>query len=277
MPRRAGGPLTAAMERGRPARAVDIVDDADDVADDLVDSRGFGGRPAWGAAAADGHSMSFMRRVGIALVVLAVALGVGVGAGVVWEKVRPSGHTATAGDLTTPSASGGPTAAASAPATAAATPAAGQVAVPADWVASTDAVQKATFSHPPVWKQRRDNTGIFYGEPGTTSEFGPTMIGVARVAGADANAALDKVQTGEFAGVGGLTKNPVSATTDSSGQPTQELTGSYTREGQPVSYAMRTVSANGAIYVLIVRGATSATASINSLMGALRTSFSPAA
>ncbi|WP_248840135.1 hypothetical protein [Frankia sp. AgKG'84/4] len=266
------------MERGRAARGADIVDDVDDVADDLVDSRGLGGRPARGAAAADGDSMSFLRRLGIALVVLAVALGIGVGAGVVWEKVRPSGHTATAGDPTTPSASAGPTATATAPATAGgAPPAPGQVAVPADWVASTDAVQKATFSHPPVWKQRRDNTGIFYGEPGTTSEFGPTMIGVARVAGSDAKAALDKVQAGEFAGVAGLTKNPVSATTDSSGQPTQELTGAYTREGQPVSYAMRTVSANGAIYVLIVRGATSATASINSLMGALRTSFSPAA
>ncbi|MCK9894327.1 hypothetical protein [Frankia sp. AgB32] len=270
------------MERGRPTSAVDMVDDADDRDDDLVDSRGYGGRADRATAAGDADSMSFLRRLGVALVVLAVALGVGVGAGVVWEKIRPSGHTATSGGAATPSAPASPTVAATGGTAAggaqsAATPAAGQVAVPADWVASTDAVQKATFSHPPVWKQRRDNTGIFYGEPGTASDFGPTMIGVARVAGSDANAALAKVQAGEFAGVSGLTKNPISATTDSSGQPTQELTGSYTREGQPVSYAMRTVSVSGAVYVLIVRGATSAAASINSLMGALRTSFSPAA
>jgi hypothetical protein len=230
--------------------------------------------------------MSFMRRLAVALVVLAVALGVGVGAGVVWEKVRPSGRTATAADpsaaASTASAAGTSAAPGSGGGAATATqsagqPAAVQIAVPADWAAYTDAVQKATFSHPPVWKQRRDNTGIFYGEPGTASDYGPQMIGVARIPGADPTAALTKVQAGEFNGVSGLTRERSGPATDTSGQPTQELAGSYNREGQRVSYLMRTVSVSGAVYVLIARVATSAAATLNTLMGALRSSFSPVA
>ncbi|WP_261576061.1 hypothetical protein, partial [Frankia gtarii] len=269
-PRRSGGPLTASMERDFPGP--DDVNDLDG-ADELDVRHGGGGA----------DSMSFLRRLGVALVVLAVALGVGVGAGVVWEKVRPSGRTATdAATAPSPSA----TAAASAPTAAgpgtsapASTgqPATGQIAVPADWAPYTDPPQKATFSHPPVWKQRRDNTGIFYGEPGTVSEYGPQMIGVARIAGADQTAALTRVQAGEFDSVSGLTKERSGPATDTSGQPTQELAGSYDREGQRVSYLMRTVSTDGAVYVLIARVSTSAAATLNTLMGALRASFSPAA
>ncbi|WP_243407487.1 hypothetical protein [Frankia canadensis] len=253
---------------------VDLVDDAD-ARDDLVDGRGPVGRDD----DADAEPMSFLRRLAVAMVVLAVALGVGVGAGVVWEKVRPSGRTASSGPTpsATPGAAASPSPAGTA-ATAPAAPAAGQIAVPADWVAYTDPQQKATFSHPPVWKQRRDNTGIFYGEPGAAAaDYGPQMIGVARIAGADATAALAKVQAGEFDGVSGLTKDRSGPATDSSGQPTQELAGSYDREGQRVSYLMRTIPANGAVYVLIARVSTSAAASLNTLMGALRSSFSPAA
>ncbi|EIV94987.1 LpqN/LpqT family lipoprotein [Frankia sp. QA3] len=256
------------MERDFPEP--DDVSDLDEV-DELDDRRGGGGA----------DSMSFLHRLGVALVVLAVALGVGVGAGVVWEKVRPSGRTATA---TTPSpsasaASAGPAAPGAGASAAPSTdqPATGQIAVPADWAPYTDPLQKATFSHPPVWKQRRDNTGIFYGEPGTVSEYGPQMIGVARIAGADPAAALSQVQAGEFDAVSGLTKERSGPATDTSGQPTQELAGSYDREGQRVSYLMRTVSAAGAVYVLIARVSTSAAATLNTLMGALRASFSPVA
>ncbi|WP_157734309.1 LpqN/LpqT family lipoprotein [Frankia sp. AvcI1] len=269
--RRSGGPRTAAMERDFPE--ADDVNDLDE-ADELDDRRDGGG----------GDSMSFLHRLGVALVVLAVALGVGVGAGVVWEKVRPSGRTATDAPLApSPSASAaasGPAATgpgASAAASTGGPPAAGQIAVPADWAPYTDPLQKATFSHPPVWKQRRDNTGIFYGEPGTVSDYGPQMIGVARIAGTDPTAALTRVQAGEFDAVSGLTKERSGPTTDTSGQPTQELAGSYDREGQRVSYLMRTVAADGAVYVLIARVSTSAAATLNTLMGALRASFSPVA
>jgi hypothetical protein len=260
VPRRTGAALAG-------SGSVDFPDDEDDDA----------GREG------DPGAMSFARRVGVALMVLAVALGVGVGAGVVWEKVRPSGRTATnAATEPSPSASapagdGGATGAKPG----ATTPPAGgqaqsQVAVPADWAAYTDDVQKARFSHPPVWKQRRDNTGIFYGEPGTVSEYGPQMIGVARVSGVDATTALTQVQAGEFDGVPGLTKERSGPATDTNGQPTQELAGSYDREGARVSYLMRTVEASGAVYVLIARVPTNAAATLNTLMGALRSSFAPA-
>ncbi|CAO5192748.1 conserved hypothetical protein [Frankia sp. AiPs1] len=257
-------------------------DRLDEDEDDVVLGGRRGGRSAAARSAPAGESMSFLRRLGVALVVLTVALGVGVGAGVVWEKVHPSGRTAASGTgtpssapTTVPAANATPTSAASSASSG--TSGVAQVAVPSDWVAATDPTVKATFSHPPVWKQRRDNTGVFYGEPGTASEFGPTMIGVARVNGSDTTAALNTVQAGEFTGVSGLTRERSGPATDSSGQPTQELAGSYDREGQRVSYLMRTVSVNGAVYVLIARVSTSASATLSALMGALRTSFSPAA
>lgn len=281
VPRRSGGPLTAAMERDLAAGGVDLVDGADPRDDDLIDGRGSAGREPAGRDDAGAESMSFLRRLAVAMVVLAVALGVGVGAGVVWEKVRPSGRTAASGsDQPTSgaasSASPGATATTPPAVAGAGTAATGQIAVPADWVAFTDPQQKASFSHPPVWKLRRDNTGVFYGEPGAkATDYGPQMIGVARIAGSDATAALAKVQAGEFDGVAGLTKERSGAATDTNGQPTQELAGSYDREGQRVSYLMRTISADGAVYVLIARVSTSAAASLNTLMGALRSSFSP--
>ncbi|ETA02796.1 hypothetical protein CcI6DRAFT_01756 [Frankia sp. CcI6] len=262
----------AARRSGSLASAAGTADFPDD--DDARDSRQ-GDR--------DSDTMPFLHRVGVALVVLAVALGVGVGAGAVWEKVRPSGRTANAVPAPTAASSGGPAAAAPSPSTGAAggqaaggQAAAGQIAVPADWTSFTDTVQKATFSHPPVWKQRRDNTGIFYGEPGTVSEYGPQMIGVARVAVQDPVAALTQVQSAEFNTVPGLTRDHSGPATDTSDQPTQELAGSYDREGQRVSYLMRTVSVAGAVYVLIARVSTNVLASLNTLMGALRSSFAPA-
>lgn len=225
----------------------------------------------------------FLRRLVIALVVLGVALGVGVGAGVVWEKVRPSGDdttSATGATGTEPSATPTTAAGATTPAPSAAASAQPQVTVPADWVAYTDAVQKATFSHPGSWKQRQDNTGVFFGEPGagaagTSAEYGPQMIGVARVAGADAATALSKVQAGEFGSVSGLSQDRSGAATDSSGAPTQELAGSYDRDGQRVSYLMRTVDGSGAVYVLIARVPAEASGTLNTLMAALRASFQP--
>ena len=223
----------------------------------------------------------FLRRLAIALVVLGVALALGVGAGVVWEKIRPSGRTATAGPAPAPTTAA-PTEQPSPQPTGAADGGGGaQVAVPPDWVEHTDAEQKAKFSHPPVWKLRRDNTGVFFGEPGpgapgTSGEYGPQMIGVARVEGTDPAAALAKVQESEFGGVAGLTQERSGPATDSTGAPTHELAASYDREGQRVSYLMRTVEAQGAVYVLIARVPADAPATLNTLMGALRASFSPA-
>ncbi|ABW16556.1 hypothetical protein Franean1_7237 [Parafrankia sp. EAN1pec] len=225
----------------------------------------------------------FLRRLVIALVVLGVALAVGVGAGVIWEKVRPSGDTATTAN-TPPTATPG-TGPSASPAPSTGAPAGGgqpQAAVPADWVAFTDPDQKATFSHPPTWKQRRDNTGVFFGEPGagavgTPAEYGPQMIGVARVAGADAATALSQVQSSEFGSVSGLTQDRSGPATDTSGATVQELAGSYDRDGQRVSYLMRTSEAPGAVYVLIARVRADASASLNTMMGALRASFQPAA
>ncbi|MCM3887367.1 hypothetical protein [Frankia sp. R82] len=264
-----GGRVPTAGRRFTPERA----DGPDDDGDDVI----LGARGGTARSASTGEPMSFVRRVAVALAVLSVALGVGVGAGVVWEKVRPSGHTATAGaGGPDPTPTVVPPAGATSAGTGVATQSAGQVAVPADWVAFTDPIQKVTYSHPPVWKQRRDNTGIFYGEPGTASDFGPAMIGATRLAGTDQTAALSQVQAGEFAGVSGLSRDRSGPATDSSGQPTQEIAGSYDREGQRVSYLMRTVPGNGVVYVLIARVSTDASASLNTLMGALRTSFSPA-
>jgi len=224
----------------------------------------------------------FLRRLAIALVVLGAALGLGVGAGIVWEKVRPSGHTATEAEPPPPAATTAPPDEQPSPQASGAPNGGGtqQVAVPADWVEHTDTEQRAKFSHPPVWKLRRDNTGVFFGEPGTgaagtSAEYGPQMIGVARVEGNDPAAALAQVQAGEFAGVPGLTQERSGEATDSTGAPTHELAASYDRDGQRVSYLMRTVQASGAIYVLIARVPADVPATLNTLMGALRASFSP--
>ncbi|MEX5637610.1 hypothetical protein [Parafrankia sp. FMc2] len=270
-----------APRRGSPARrdgfgAAERFDEPDFPADvhDLDDADDLPGGEDAGLG-------PFLRRLVIALVVLGVALGVGVGAGVVWEKVRPSGDSASSAPGSEPSAT--PTGPAGAPTPSAGAPAGGQApaAVPADWVAHTDPDQRATFSHPPTWKQRRDNTGVFFGEPGagaagTPAEYGPRMIGVARVAGVDAPTALSQVQTGEFGSVTGLAQDRSGAATDANGAPTQELAGSYDRDGQRVSYLMRTVEAPGSVYVLIARVPAHEAGTLNTLMAALRTSFQPA-
>jgi hypothetical protein len=54
------------------------------------------------------------------------------------------------------------------------------------------------------------------------------------------------------------------------------VAGSYNREGQRVSYLMRTVQASGAVYVLIARVPANQAAGLTTLMGALRASVKPA-
>jgi hypothetical protein len=53
------------------------------------------------------------------------------------------------------------------------------------------------------------------------------------------------------------------------------MAGSYNREGQRVSYLMRTVQASGVVYVLIARVPANQAAALTTLMGALRASFKP--
>jgi hypothetical protein len=211
----------------------------------------------------------FWRRLVLALVWLGFALGLGVGAGVVWEKVRPSGH-----DTPTAAATAGP--AVTAPATGAA-PAASATptpTVPADWVSytATTTNAKSTFSHPGSWTAYSDSTAVLFTEPG-----GPRMVGVARRAGVDGANALSKVQAVEFNGQpdfavtgSGPVKDPVSGAT------VQELTGTYTRQGVQVAYLLRSVETTGASYVLIARAPAATSAELDSLMLALRASFQPA-
>ncbi|WP_250279248.1 hypothetical protein [Frankia sp. Cppng1_Ct_nod] len=235
------------------------------------------GRDAGGVA-------PLLRRLLYTVVLLGVAFVVGIGAAFVWQKVSPSGASTTAQQPTTPrgtaAPSGGTTPSASA------SPGAGTggatATVPADWVAYTDTQQRAKFSHPSVWKQRRDNTAVFFVEPSaatttaaTTTTTGTLMVGVARVAGSDPLAALKAVQDSEFATQPGLTKDRSGQVTDSTGAAVQELVGSYLREGQRVTYVMRTVSVGNAVYVLIARSPSASAAMATTLVESLRASFSP--
>ncbi len=222
-----------------------------------------------------------LRRLLYAVVILGVAFAVGGGAGFVWQKINPGGSGGGTGATARPSTAPGSTAGASAgPGGSASRPsaAAAPATVPADWVAATDAQQKAKFSHPSGWKQRRDNTGVFFVEPpvGTAASGGPRMVGVARVAASDQMAALNIVQGSEFASQPGLTKDSSRAVTDSSGVQVQEWVGSYLREGQRVTYVMRTLPAGDAIYVLISRSSSESADTATALVGSLRASFSPA-
>jgi len=214
----------------------------------------------------------FVRRLVIAFIWLGFALGLGVGAGVVWEKVRPSGDsvvTTVATATPTQSASG---AVGSQPPAPTASPTS---AVPADWVAytATSTKAKSTFSHPGGWALREDSTGVFFGEA-----TGPRMVGVVRRTGVGSADALSKVQALEFGGQPGLSVTGSGDVTDPvSGAKVRELTGTYVRQGQKVSYLMRSVDANGAVYVLIVRVAADSDSELDGLMSALRASFQPAA
>ncbi|MDT3444990.1 hypothetical protein [Pseudofrankia sp. BMG5.37] len=230
--------------------------------------------PSSSAKAAPDPSMSlFLRRLVIALVWLGFALGLGVGAGVVWEKIRPSGESAVAA-----TSSATPTAVTSAPTGGTPAPSPGASAtpaVPSDWVSYTTTASKAksTFSHPSSWAVREDSTGVFFGEPS-----GPRMIGVARRTGVDGAGALSKVQALEFGGQPGLAVTGSGDVTDPvSGAKVRELTGTYTRQGQKVSYLMRSVDAPGAVYILIVRVPADSDAELDTLMTSLRASFQPAA
>jgi len=265
-PRRAAGASTsfragaAASGTGRFAK----LDESD--ADDAMEN----GTSSSSGAMADLGMGLFVRRLVIALVWLGFALALGVGAGVIWEKVRPSGDTATA----TPSTTSTSSAPAGQTQTQAPAPSASPTsAVPSDWVSYTTAASKAksTFSHPANWTMREDSTGVFFGDPS-----GPQMIGVARRTGVDGAAALSKVQALEFGGQPGLSvtgsgdiKDPVS------GGTVRELTGTYVRQGQKVSYLMRSVDATDAVYVLIARVSADADAELDSLMSSLRASFQP--
>ncbi|MBL7518759.1 hypothetical protein I6A84_11710 [Frankia sp. CNm7] len=211
----------------------------------------------------------FLRRLVIALVWLGFALGLGVGAGVVWEKVRPSGEEATAGPSPTPSTTQAPTAPPSEPPPSSSpTPA-----VPSDWVAANDSASGTTWSHPGTWTMRQDSVGIFYGEPS-----GARMVGVARRTGVDGAGALSKVQALEFGGQPGLAVTGSGDVKDTfSGATVRELTGSYTRQGEKVSYLMRTVETPNAVYVLIARAPAASDAELDTLMASLRASFQPPA
>ncbi len=223
-----------------------------------------------------------LRRLLYAVVILGVAFALGGGAGFVWQKISSSGSGDKAGATARPSTAAGSTAGASAgPGASAGRPPAATAApatVPADWVAVADAQQKAKFSHPPGWKQRRDNTGVFFGEPpvGSVTSGGPQMVGVARVAASDQAAALNIVQDSEFASQPGLTKDGSRVVTDSSGAQVQEWVGSYLREGQRVTYVMRTLPAGDVVYVLISRSSAESADTATALIGSLRASFSPA-
>lgn len=214
----------------------------------------------------------FWRRLVIALVWLGFALGLGVGAGVVWEKVRPSGNgAATAAASATPTPSAPVAAAPSATVSATATPA-----VPADWTAYTATASnaKSTFSHPGAWTIHADNNAVFFVEAN-----GPRMVGVARRVGlTDGAAAVSKVDALEFNTLAGhavtgsgSVKDPVT------GAAVWELTGTYTRQGQKVAYMMHSVDAQGAEYVLIVRVPADSSSELDGLMRSLRASFQPAA
>ncbi|AEH07814.1 hypothetical protein FsymDg_0242 [Candidatus Protofrankia datiscae] len=161
-------------------------------------------------------------------------------------------------------------------------PAAGHAAppatVPADWVAVTDAQQKAAFSHPAAWQQRRDKTAVFFVEPpvGNARSGGPQMVGVARVAGTDQAAALTAVQDSEFTIQPGVTRETTRTVADPGGARVQEWVGSYLREGQRATYVMRAVPAGDAVYVLIARSSAQSAATATTLLESLRASFRPA-
>jgi hypothetical protein len=208
------------------------------------------------------------RRLITAVLVLAATFAVGVGAAVVWQKVNPSDDVAaSAGPPTT-----GPTA--TAPPTGAPTPAA-PVPVPADWVAYTAAAQRATFSHPPTWTERSNETGVFFHEP-SASGPGLQMIGVARVEGMAADAALTHIQQTEFGSAGLTNLTPGTPAPAAGSTDAFELTGSYDRQGARVAYVLRSVPAGGAVYVLFARTAATAAQQRSVLLQSLLASFHPA-
>ncbi len=102
------------------------------------------------------------------------------------------------------------------------------------------------------------------------------MIGVARVAATDQRAALKAVQDSEFATQPGFTQERSGQVTDTTAAPSQELVGSYLREGQRVTYVMRALSAGDAVYVLIARSSSAQADTATTLMASLRASFTPA-
>ncbi|WP_239311310.1 hypothetical protein, partial [Frankia sp. Cj3] len=213
-----------------------------------------------------------LRRLLYAVVILGLAFALGGGAGFVWQKISPGKASVQAGPTAAPTG----TAQAAASASPAASPAGttAPAVVPADWVAVTDTKQRATFSHPPAWSQRRDNTGVFFVEPAVgTAAAGPRMVGVARVTGTDQRAALKVVQDSEFATQPGLTQDRSGPITDPTGAQSQELAGSYLRDGQRVTYVMRTLLAGDAVYVLISRSSATQADTATTLVENVRASF----
>jgi hypothetical protein len=218
----------------------------------------------------DGPGIPLIRRLITAVVVLAAAFTIGIGAAVAWQKVHPSEEPAAGPAAVAPTAQ--PSSTTQPPPT---TPAASGVAVPPDWVPFSDPKVRAAFSHPPNWAQRNNTTGVFFHEP-SASGFGLQMIGVARVEGKPADAALNQVQQTEFgsAGLSNLTLGSPTPVAGSNGA--FELTGTYERQGQKVAYTLRSVSAGDAVYVLFARTAASAESDKTLLLGALESSFKSA-
>jgi hypothetical protein len=146
--------------------------------------------------------------------------------------------------------------------------------VPANWVAFTDQTQRATISHPPSWTRRSNTTGVFFHEP-SSSGTGLQMIGIARVGGAAADAALTNIQQTEFgsAKLANLTPGTPTAVEGEAGS--FELSGSYDRQGQRVTYTLRSITTGGAVYVLFARTAATADQERSLLLDTLQASFRP--
>jgi hypothetical protein len=262
--------------RSRQAGALgDPLDSLDDEEDDGRD----GGREDGGPRR--GGPLAVLRWVALAVVVVVAALGLGIGLAFGWQRVHPSDTTAS---------SGGPAGAAGAGATGAGATGAGATPtptgaagapvkepVPASWTAVTDPVQKATLSHPSTWKERRDNTGIFFAEPAATATgFGPQMVGLARIAGKGPNQALQSVQASEFANLSGYHQERFGAVKGGDGASALEFAATYAREGQQVEYVMRAVQSRDATYVLMARSTAAPAGGAEKALRILTASFTPA-
>jgi hypothetical protein len=233
--------------------------------DDLIDMPGM-----------PGDQVSLTRRFVTAAVVLVAAFSVGIAMAVVWQLVGGSDSSENASSSASrsesPSVGASPTTAPTPSATAAAVP------VPPDWVAYTDATQQATFSHPPGWGITPVNTGVFFGEPAAESPngFGAQTIGVVRTTAASPQQAVTDVQQTVYGSASLPGFAPGTPTQANDGSGAWGVSGSYDREGEKVAYAMRSVQAPNAIYVLVARSPAAQQQQLMTLLGALQTSFRPA-
>ena len=144
---------------------------------------------------------------------------------------------------------------------------------PSTSVTITSSYAKSTFSHPNGWTQSGDGTLMTYVNPN-----GPEMVGVSRRVGVDGPGAISRVEAAEYNGHDGFAVTGSGQVKDAtSGARIYEVTGTYTRGGQPVTFMMHSVDVpGGAEYVLVVRTPAASSAEMDPLMAALRASFQPA-